>query len=85
MMWSGMSSACSDVFGACVFKGWWVFVRERWLEVGWPFRAGRTREGVRVLVPRGFGDVSERGSVCRHNDVRESRSQFWDAQEGAPE
>jgi hypothetical protein len=41
--------------------------------------------GFRVLVPWGFGDVSERGSVCRHNDVRESRSQFWDAQKVAPE
>jgi len=34
----------------------------------------------------GLGDVSERcGSVDRHNDVRELGSQFWDAQEGAPE
>lgn len=38
------------------------------------------------VVGRGLGDVSERcGSVDRHNDVRELRSQFWDAQEGAPE
>jgi hypothetical protein len=38
------------------------------------------------VVGRGLGDVSERcGSVDRHNDVRELGSQFWDAQEGAPE
>jgi hypothetical protein len=39
-----------------------------------------------VVVWRGLGDVSERcGSVDRHNDVRELGSQFWYAQEGAPE
>lgn len=80
-----MSSACCDSFRVVRGQGVGGVVRERGLEVGWPFRAGRTREGVRVLVPRGFGDVSERGSVCRHNDVRESRSQFWDAQKVAPE
>jgi hypothetical protein len=48
--------------------------------VGW------VRRGSLGVVGRGLGDVSERcGSVDRHNDVRELGSQFWDAQEGAPE
>ncbi len=29
--------------------------------------------------------MSERASACRHNDVRESRSQFWCALKAAPE
>jgi hypothetical protein len=47
---------------------------------------GRTEGRSLAAAGRGLGDVSERcGSVDRHNDVRELRSQFWDAQEGAPE
>jgi hypothetical protein len=47
---------------------------------------GRTEGRSLVAAGRGLGDVSERcGSVDRHNDVRELGSQFWDAQEGAPE
>ena len=38
---------------------------------------------VRVGVVEGFGDVSDRGSMCRHNDVRESGSQCWYAQNPA--
>ena len=78
MMWSGLSSAFEHVFAGATGR---VVGRP----VGLVFTllgAGR----VLVVAGRGLGDVSERcGSVDRHNDVRELRSQFWDAQEGAPE
>ena len=79
MMWSGLSS-CRHlrVRGRA----------EMALIMGSVRVAGRGRARCRRagVVGRWLGDVSERcGSVDRHNDVRELGSQFWDAQEGAPE